>query len=825
MNKAAPPVVPPRQQNTKRLAIVLGGILAGQAILFGPSLLGFKVLLPVDILTLPDMYIPRTPAVEKIVVHDRILSDLVLEQQPAIEFAASEIRAGRLPTWYPYHYAGAPYRWPKFSPFWILDYCFPHPIAIAWRQVLVAMAAGLGAYFFCMKVLCLRFWPAAIAAWCYPLTGCFILWQVYFLPCNTAWLPWMLLAVDMAVRRKSRWAGPALAVVAFLEIISGQIDVAAQVLLASGLYAVWCLFDEYGLAIFRRPALGAAVCVAGGWAIGILLSSPDFLPLLEYSRTGSRILRREAGEEERPPIGRAVLPQAVLPDMYGTNLDGSFPNYPPYQGNQMESTAAAYTGLLATLFLAPLAWCSRRHRSINAFWIALGFLGLAWCLDVPGVVDLMRMPGLKMMSHNRFVFVTSFAILALATVGLDVLWQETLHWRLWFWLPIGLLLVLLLFCLYRTAVLPEPVATRLGRIVAKGELLPRIADLAAVRRIQATYVRYFATSAVLCSLGLACWLLIGLRTKPRPWLLPSIVVLLAADLLWFAHGRAAQCDPALYYPRVPMLEELAKAPPGRVIGYHCLPPTLSQTHGLCDIRGYDAVDPARLMDLMGIVADPNVPVPVLPYAITQWLVPKIRISPAGSIELHPVLDMLNVRYVIFRGSPAPNVRPDFTGVDYWAVINQKALPRVFVPLQVATVQDDRARLTEMAAANFNPRQMAFVEQPVDLPILCHGSARIIREIPTRIAVDCDMDTAGLVVLADLWDVGWNAYYEGKPTPILRTNHAIRGVIVPAGKGALEFRYEPATATLGWRLFALSAFALLGWGYWNFRNRSKPFGHE
>ena len=31
----------------------------------------------------------------------------------------------------------------------------------------------------------------------------------------------------------------------------------------------------------------------------------------------------------------------------------------------MESSAAAYAGVLATLLVAPLAWCSRRHRSIN----------------------------------------------------------------------------------------------------------------------------------------------------------------------------------------------------------------------------------------------------------------------------------------------------------------------------------------------------------------------------------------------------------------------------------------------------------------------------
>jgi hypothetical protein len=82
------------------------------------------------------------------------------------------------------------------------------------------------------------------------------------------------------------------------------------------------------------------------------------LPLLEYSGSGSRIERRGAGEEERPPAGIAALPQMVLPDLYGsygTMKTGSFRLAP---GNQQESSAATYCGLLASLFLAPLAFVS-----------------------------------------------------------------------------------------------------------------------------------------------------------------------------------------------------------------------------------------------------------------------------------------------------------------------------------------------------------------------------------------------------------------------------------------------------------------------------------
>ena len=85
-----------------------------------------------------------------------------------------------------------------------------------------------------------------------------------------------------------------------------------------------------------------------------------------------------------------------------------------------------------------------------------------------------------------------------------------------------------------------------------------------------------------------------------------------------------------------------------------------------------------------------------------------------------------------------------------------------------------------------------------------------QEIPTRVTLSVRMETPGLVVLADLWDKGWQAYLNGQRVPILRTNHAIRGVVVPAGSGTLEFRYAPASFAWGLRLSALAAVVLLVW---------------
>src|SRR6185295_4752843 len=135
-----------------------------------------------------------------------------------------------------------------------------------------------------------------------------------------------------------------------------------------------------------------------------------WLPMIEYAKTGARMGGRFAGKEERQPIGLLELPTVIVPDIFGRTQRGSLR---VGFGNQIESSAAAYAGVYATLFVAPLAWCSRRRFSMKVFWSLAGLLSLGWCLDVPGIVDFLRLPGLNMMSHNRLVFVTSFSILVL----------------------------------------------------------------------------------------------------------------------------------------------------------------------------------------------------------------------------------------------------------------------------------------------------------------------------------------------------------------------------------------------------------------------------
>ena len=732
------------------------------------------------------------------------LSDLVYQFEPARQFAVSEIHQGRFPWWAPYQYGGVPFVWPKFSPFLLLECLAKSPVILAWVQLLAALVAGTGMYFFCRKALPVGFWPATVCAWCYPLTAFFVLWQGFPTGLAVYWLPWLFLAVDRTIRGTHPLAAPGLSVVTFLTLVSGHSDVAGQALLGSGIYAIWCWGSAHAGKWLNRKARTAMATVLLGWGLGFLLAAPHLLPLLEYAQTGSRMIHRNAGIEERPPTGWQSLPQVVLPDLYGTTEKNSAFIAPVPETNLLESASAAYTGVLATLLVAPLAWYHRRLRAGNLFWTLLAIFGLSWCLNLPGFVPLLRLPVLHLMSHNRLVFLTSFAILVLTANGLETLLSGPVQRRWWFWLPAVLLAALGGWCLYRGAVLPTAISTQAD---FDAFWLKKWGNIQAgdVRQIQAWFIRHYTIMAEFCIVGVIGWLGLWFQKPGRFRWFPVLAFFLVADLLWFDYGRSAQCDPALNYPEIPALKEITRSPPGRIIGG--FPASLGFMQGLNDIRGYDSIDPARMVDVLKTIA--GVPSTNLTYAETFLLVPEGKLLPPSGVGLPPVLDLLNVRYVILRGPPPPFMHPPFQSDDYWVLVNSNAQPRVFVPRMVKTVAAGQ-ELQELASPQFNPADVALVTSPVELPARCRGTVQITREIPTRIRISAQMETPGLIVLADNWDKGWRAFWNGRPAPILRVDYTIRGVVVPAGTGTLEFIYRPASVTLGLWLAGLAAITLLSW---------------
>jgi hypothetical protein len=361
--------------------------------------------------------------------------------------------------------------------------------------------------------------------------------------------------------------------------------------------------------------------------------------------------------------------------------------------------------------------------------------------------------------------------------------------------------------------LPEPIANQLERAVRGAANVNGVGDLDGVHRVQRAFFFQYAYGALLCWLSCLAWLAAARNVGYRRWFLIVVGAMWLTELLVFAETQQRQADARLYYPRIPALVQLKQLPPGRILGLRCLPPKLNQSHGLRDIRGYDAVDPSLLLQLLDLARDRRSESP--DYARTQWFVP-LRREDGKNLGLPPVLDLLNVRYLIFRSQPPQDVQVLIHQDDYWIAENPRALPRAFVPQRVAQVNDRESLLAALAREDFDPRAVAYLEQPIEIPAPGKGSAEIVGETQVRIEINLEMQTPGLVVLSEMWSAGWQASLDGGAVPVLRVNSALRGVVSPAGKHVLVFTYAPPAFFSGLKAmycalsFAAVWFALVLW---------------
>jgi hypothetical protein len=194
--------------------------------------------------------------------------------------------------------------------------------------------------------------------------------------------------------------------------------------------------------------------------------------------------------------------------------------------------------------------------------------------------------------------------------------------------------------------------------------------------------------------------------------------------------------------------------------------------------------------------------------------PEVVNTPAGQAigfrSAPGFLEAANIRFVV---SAVPLSHPTLREVYRGSALvyeNVAALPRAYLVPAVETAPGEGGALERMTEPGFDPRQLAFVSSESPIPVATgplSGSAEILSRGPDRVAVRANPSRDALLVLADNYYDGWVARIDGQETAVLRVNHALRGVVVPAGDHEVVFTYEPRDLYIGFYVY-LAGFALL-----------------
>lgn len=344
-------------------------------------------------------------------------------------FTRSALRAGLLPHWNPFHFAGTPHladpQTTVLYPPAMLLRLLPPLEFLPWMALVHVWFGGVGALFL-GRVVGLGWIAATASAVAVMLGGSIAPWvhngHLLLLYCS-AWLPWAMALSIVSVRRLTVWPHPMLVVVLVLQFLAGYVQGSIYVVAAVSLYFLFSALWPDGMSDRRarfRPIAQLAI-------LGVLTVGVSAFQLLPTTR-----LVAEAGRGTGLRFDEAIEGTWSLRHL----ATFFFPFYgaPSSTTHRDLSDAMAYTGWLMTV-MAPLAFLDRSRARLAMFFgvLAAGAVAMA-SPELPlyrlhyAVFPGFRVPG-------RILFLATLGLAMLGGLGLEsfIARARSRQWRPLLW--------------------------------------------------------------------------------------------------------------------------------------------------------------------------------------------------------------------------------------------------------------------------------------------------------------------------------------------------------------------------------------------------------
>ena len=745
--------------------------------------------------------------------------DQFSEFYPRHSFAAATLREGRLPLWDPHQIGGLPflatYQGGVLYPPNLLYSVLPIGVAMGVLGLLHVVAAGGFTY-----LLSREFGRGRAASWLAGLVfmvgGSTLFLAFHPSAINSApWLPAALYCTSRLAREGDlRWA-LLLGVSVALQFLAGReftfVMTVHTVAMLAAFQLVWMLRDASGL---RRAGRHAAQ-VSVGVALAAGLVAAQALPTLALSAVSGRTLAGLQG-------GFLEIHNPMSPAYFVANL------LHPVRG----VIRREYFGWIPLVcFLLGFRLWGRDRPTIFASLLSLLAVVLCFGSETPLYAAYRALPlGATFRLPDRFIFLFSLGFALVAAAGLDRIleargdlrtrWRQ-LAPRAAVVVAFAPVLVFVVHSRWLEAGI-ERAAKPWGWFSLYGLQPDHFAGIEWA-------IAYFAAASVLLALT-ASWT----RARGRRALLVAVLALAAADLgfalqnafLHPAHDSSPAHAGARCYAKIQAITgDLGRHLSFRLApNFHALKDKDGELFSLYSATHYDPLVTRRQAAYFAALEQGGRPFVVSPWTKRSLFMGFLSSTP--SPDRRKLLDLLGTRAVLTDGrrrARAPGLGAllgDFRRfgrcrvaegdttipVDLWE--NPNAFPRAFVVHRVTPVESAEEALRRLVMPHFDPRHEALVEGelPSLTPSADEDTSRVEISLyeATRIVVRVETPEPGLLVLTDTYDPEWVVTRDGEAVPIHPTDGLFRGVLVPAGRSELIFRYRPRRFYWGAAISAVTA---------------------
>ncbi|MFN2430067.1 MAG: YfhO family protein, partial [Cryomorphaceae bacterium] len=219
------------------------------------------------------------------------------------------------------------------------------------------------------------------------------------------------------------------------------------------------------------------------------------------------------------------------------------------------------------------------------------------------------------------------------------------------------------------------------------------------------------------------------------------------------------------------------------------------------IGGYHGAKLKRIQELYNFHMEPEIT--KLTDALQSDPTPE---SVNGVLRSSDVLNMLNTKYIIYNPK-APPLANTYNHGSVWFVED------------MVMADDADAEIQELGKIDTRYEAVVdkrFAEQVKGFNYSDAADAAIAVEthLPNYIKYIYDSPVEQAAIFSEIYyDAGWQAYVDGEPAPHFRANYVLRGMILPAGEHAIEFKFEPQTYAVASTISTIAQvllILLLGW---------------
>lgn len=717
--------------------------------------------------------------------HKPIADDVFRQIFPFKVLASDIIKHFSLPLWNPYNGAGMPLLATMhvgfLTPFNSFFIFLPGQLAWALYIMIQPFLIGLFTYLFCRKIG-LSFKATIFSALTFILSG-FVITRLIFgeYIYTLSMLPLILYLIESYLQNNKNRLILLLPPAILFLFISGQPQIILYVLVFSTFYLLYRWEQVRKNDCIPVKKLLYVIIL---FLIGFGLSAIQLLPTLElFSQAGIS-----------PSSSKFIFDRFLLPSQHLITI--IIPNYFGNQATYNYWGTADYIETVVSIGLIPIffAFLSfEGKRKMQLFFFSFAIISILSTLNWFGakLFFSIPLPIISTGAPSRIFAFTTFSISILAGYGFD-------NWASAQKINKQTLIKVIIFILILAILLIGTFSFYQLKVSCNNKF---ILDC----RLIALRNTLFETAVF--SIGLILFFLrMVFKKESLKAIAPFAILLLIIFLGIYNSTKFLPFSPkSSFLPENNLIKFLiSKTSDGRVFGFGeaNIKTDFATYFRFFDPNYYDPLYNKRYGELISYANSGK----ILSLKRSDIeIVNNISISDEAEQRRFRLLNMLGIKYLVYRKSEAPKSQEEeiLWEDDKWYVKFNSTLPHVYLVNDFQVINSDEKLLERLFSLEFNPKNTVLLEKNVSSFLLEKSSeisedekVTIVDYHPNKVSLKSNTLSNHFLVISDNYFPGWKAYIDGEEKPIYRANYTFRAIEVPKGVHKIEFSYQPQSLKLG-----------------------------